>query len=84
MFTSTFHGVALSLAFQKQFISVVEDKQIKIKELLKKFKLENRIVKNENDLENLINTPVDYILINNDLEKERKHCREIMDGFLQL
>lgn len=84
VFTSTFHGVALSLAFQKQFISVVEDKQIKINELLKKFKLENRIVKNEDDLETLINTLVDYNLLNNDLEKERKHCRKIMDGFLQL
>lgn len=63
--TSSFHGIAFSLIFRKQFVyfpllSSFKRGNDRITDLLKLVGLEDRIVYNENDCYRVINTPINY------------------------
>lgn len=83
VFTNTFHGVALSIVFQKQFVAAVKEKQTKVVEMLRTLQLEERIVTQERELTDLTNKMIDYDTVNRYLDEERKRCSAVMDYFLE-
>ena len=60
--TDSFHGVAFSIIFHKQFCVIANEKrgQSRIESLLSLFQLENRLIASYSDLESVIDTPIDY------------------------
>jgi hypothetical protein len=70
--TDTFHGAVLSIKFNKQFASFVRPSNFnKLHFLLERFGLENRIVSQTNDFKKILSTPVNWDVINHEIEKER-------------
>lgn len=71
--TNTFHGTVFAILYRKQFVSFV-DKNIKIKELLKYFQLEDRMVNEYMTVEQIcgiLDSKISYDLIENILIKSR-------------
>lgn len=76
--TDSFHGLAFSLIFNKQFIVLCADdkKFARLRSLLKLVKLDDRYVESKEDLIariDMINTPIDYSRVNSLLEREREY-----------
>lgn len=61
--TATFHGTALSINFNKQFVACVEGSE-KLKSLLQEFSLEDRIVTEERTILDLFCCEIDYNPVN--------------------
>ena len=71
--TNTYHGTAFAINFNKQFITFSCGRN-KISELLRQFGLEDRDCssKSEEEIMRILDTPIDYSSINDDLEQMRK------------
>ncbi len=70
--TDSFHGTAFSINLNKQFIIIFPDKfSTRIKSILKLTGLENRIAKDEFDLD-IVNNIIDYDKVNNIISNERE------------
>lgn len=69
--TDSFHGVAFSIIFHKQFCVIANEKrgQSRIQSLLKIFQLEDRLITSYSDLESVIDRPIDYDAV--DLKKKQ-------------
>ncbi len=75
--TTSFHGTAFSILFNKNFYSFIGDKERRITWLLKKLGLENRMIGNINAI---TLEDIDYGNVNEIIEKERKAAyRYLMD-----
>lgn len=62
--TNSFHGTVFSILYQKQFICGLHGTRNKrIYSLLSQLNLDNRVLRNVEDLKLLINTPIDYSLV---------------------
>lgn len=61
--TATFHGTALSINFNKQFVACVEGSE-KLKLLLQEFHLEERTVTETQTISDLFNCEIDYNPVN--------------------
>ena len=75
--TDSFHGLALSLIFNKQFLVLCADERkfTRLESLLRLVGLENRYVKSYHDFEVMkmeLLKPIDYSNINKILDSERK------------
>ena len=68
--TNSFHGVAFSLALKKQFICL--DSDCRKENLLKEFKLTDRLSKHPSDIRRLLE--IDYQIINEQISKQRKEA----------
>jgi len=82
--TDSFHGLALSLLFNKQFIVLCADEQkfTRLSSLLRLVKLENRFVKSYSDFENRkfdLLKHIDYSMVNKILESERRRYQLYID-----
>lgn len=82
IYTDSFHGVVFSIIFHKQFIVFERSEEglsmnSRLKTLLKKFNLENRIYndKNKDDLKQKIN----YSKVDDIISKEQKRVKEFLD-----
>lgn len=86
VFTDSFHGSAFSIIFQRQFCVFERDKNTKtsknsrLYDLLDKFDLSNRLIKNIKNVEDILRQEIDYKKVNAILEKERA----ISDNFLRV
>lgn len=71
--TDSFHGTALSINLNKKFFVLCNEgsTEYRKKELLEKFKLENRIIKNYRELLNRLDEKIDYESVNYLIEKNR-------------
>jgi len=69
--TNTFHGSVFSLIFNKKFVSFGKEKQ-KVRHLLEKFALEERLVEPGEDFLCLLNQEIDYSEVNHKIEIERE------------
>ena len=69
----SFHGTALSINLNKKFFVLCNEgsTEYRKKELLEKFKLENRIIKNYRELLNRLDEKIDYESVNYLIEKNR-------------
>ncbi len=84
IFTDSFHGAAFSIIFQKQFCVFERDKNNKtsknsrLYDLMAKFQLSNRMIKNIENVDNILNKEIDYKEVDAILEKERIASREFL------
>lgn len=75
--TDSFHGVAFSILFQKQFITLpaIPDRFERIESLLAMLNLSDRIVKSESDLlekKEILLSPIDYRIVAPIISEKRK------------
>lgn len=72
--TDTFHGCVMSIKFNKQFVALVrESNRQKMSSLLNQFELGSRMCESFESLAEIMSTPIDFKLVNNHLEKERRN-----------
>ncbi|WP_256013243.1 polysaccharide pyruvyl transferase family protein [Desertivirga xinjiangensis] len=70
----SFHGCIFSIIFNKPFIALgnAERGMTRFVSLLKLFSLEERLITNAEDINlDLINSPIDWVKVNEDLEEQR-------------
>ena len=85
VFTDSFHGSAFSIIFQKQFCVFERDKNTKtsknsrLYDLLAKFELSDRLIRDINCAGNVLDKKIDYGKVNSVLERERV----VSDRFLK-
>lgn len=78
--TSSFHGTAFSLIFNKQFVTVAHPTAgSRQRDLLTRIGLSDRIVSSVNDLPT---TSIDYSIINKRLEQERRKSLDFLEHAL--
>lgn len=76
--TDSFHGVAFSIIFKKQFVAIGNQKRglSRFVSILKMFGLENRLILTENfsvdNLENIFKNKIDYNAVDAILKEEQK------------
>ena len=84
--TPSFHGLAFSLIYKKQFIIVAEDfkRTTRITDLLEQLGLRDRFFTNVDDVlkSNVLNTPIDYTIVSNKLEKLRNKSIDFLRSSL--
>ena len=78
---SSFHGTVFSLLFRKNFYSVSGQNMDRIQTLLRKVGLEKRIVKNATELDY---TPINYELVQHNLDTERVIAEEYITSVINL
>lgn len=77
--TETFHGTVLSIKCNKQFAAIVRDSnRNKMLDLLSKFGLEDRASEIK-QLNNVLETPIDYSTVNEIVKKERERAIEYLN-----
>jgi len=71
--TDSFHGMVFSIIFQKPFIAIANNKRgrSRFTSLLGMFGLQNRLVETWEEAEALLQTPIDYKLVQDKLDKRR-------------
>ena len=85
--TDSFHGLALSLVFNKQFLVLCADEKkfTRLSSLLRQVKLEKRYVRSYSDFlerKNELLAPIDYSIVNSILDREkRRYSQFILQTF---
>lgn len=75
--TNSFHGLALSIILNKEFwVTLNENRNTRIINLLEKLNLSNRIVE---DIEKISKKEIDYLNVNKILEKEIEKSKNFLD-----
>lgn len=86
--TDTFHGSIISIITHQNFVSLVRSSGYgnfeKMTDLLKRLKLDDRIIENMNDLDDFFNQDIDYTTADPVIEKERKHTYDYLQGEIEL
>ena len=88
--TDTFHGTVFSIKNNKQFVSIVRNgtesnygNSEKLVDLLKTFKLEDRELKDINELDEKIKKAIDYKAVNQKILEEKKKAKEYILNFVE-
>lgn len=77
--TDTFHGTVMSIKYNRSFATLVRGMNSnKLSFLLEQFNLSERKVSNLNDLDKILDTPIDYSPINKKIEEEKLHTKEYL------
>lgn len=81
---SSFHGTAFAINFNKPFITVSPDRfSNRVEDLLSMVGLTNRLIQGTGEnIENLVNEPMDFYKANSVLEEERKKSFDFIDSQL--
>lgn len=88
VFTDSFHGSVFSIIFSKDFCVFERDQNNKVSknsrlyDLLDKFNLSNRLVRSQEELEDCLQTRIDYNLVARLLEEYRADSRAFLDTAL--
>ena len=79
--TDSFHGTAFSINFNKNFVVLSNHYrgQSRLLSILSLFGLENRLVNNDAEAKNILQTPIDWNRINKVLEMERKKSMDYLN-----
>ena len=78
--TTSFHGTAFSIIFEKEFYSVLREgyRTERFESLLAKLNINKRLIIKEEDSKNI--PPIDYELVRKQLEKEKeKSCNYLLE-----
>ena len=75
--TDTFHGAIFSANFNKKFVVLNRNKN-KVNEFLDLAGIKSRIVNDENDLIDVLQSPIDYRIANMKLESLRMHSLDFL------
>lgn len=77
--TDTFHGSVFSIKYNKQFCTIVREmNNQKLTYLLKQFGLEDRIVNEMQNIEDIMDSPIEWQPVNKKIEEEKKHSLEYL------
>ena len=80
--TDTFHGSVMSLITNANFVAKIRGNKNKLYDLLTRFNLTERIIENFDNLENILNTEIDYKEVNDSIfsfrEKSIAYIRECL------
>lgn len=80
--TDTFHGTIMSVITHRPFVSVVRESGYgnseKLVDLLKRLKLESRIIGSMNELPGMLEKKIDYSITNDVINAERQKTREYL------
>jgi polysaccharide pyruvyl transferase WcaK-like protein len=78
--TSTFHGTIFSIKYEKQFITLPNISiNNKIEYILKISGLKNRILQNQSDTEKLLDSPINYKIINRKISKHIMESKKYLE-----
>lgn len=81
--TDTFHGTVFSIKYNKNFCTLIrESNQEKLNDLLQRFDLENRIVNKPSELENILDSPIDYEKPNEKIKQEKEKAIQYLQSHL--
>ena len=82
--TDSFHGTVFSIIFNKPFICLGNEGRgsARFDSLLGLFGLENRLIDDYSKIEEVINTPIDWKLVNSILEEKRKNSLSFIENAL--
>ena len=89
IFTDSFHGSVFSIIFEHQFCVFERDKHThtsknsRLYDLLDKFNLSNRMVKNIADFNEISNIQINYNNVNDILEKEKEYSKSFLSNALK-
>lgn len=82
--TDTFHGAIFSIRYADRFGIILRDSnKNKLQDLIERFKVENHLIKKENDVERIYNLDKNTDYISKKIELERKRTIEYLDGNLK-
>lgn len=85
--TDTFHGTILSVITHQQFVSVVREcgygNSQKLKDLLERLQLVNRIVPTMRELSQMMETKINYDITDKIIKDERRHTRDYLEQWLK-
>ena len=77
--TDTFHGSVFSIKYNKQFCTIVREmNNQKLTYLLEQFGLVSRIVTDMKKLEDLMDSPISWLPVNEKIEEEEKRSLEYL------
>lgn len=80
--TNSFHGLAFSINLEKQFLVVPRNEfNSRIESLLRLTGLENRMF-SMNQVDYVVDTPIDYVPVRLILEKERNRAQSFLEDYL--
>ncbi len=84
LITDSFHGTAFAINLNTQFVEVLPNNNTgtRNQSILKLTNLENRILKNENDIE-LASIPIDFVPVNQIIEFERKRSLKLLRNMIE-
>lgn len=78
--TDTFHGTVFSIKYNKKFVSLIrESNKQKLGDLLKQFKLYDRVVFNRSTLEAVMEKLIDYKKVNSVIHDEQEKSKIYLD-----
>lgn len=81
--TDTFHGSVFSLKFNKQFCTLVRKmNNQKLTYLLKQFELSSRIINDLDNLDAVMDAPINYSLVNKKIAEERERSIQYLREYL--
>ena len=84
--TDTFHGTIMSVITHRQFATVIRESGYgnsqKMTDLLSRLHLENRILAMMDDLSQMIETQIDYSLIDELISEERQKTQEYLEWWI--
>jgi hypothetical protein len=85
--TDTFHGTILSIITNRNFATIIRSKGYgnveKLSDLLNRLNLINRSIDKIEDLNILLNIPIEYSKTNEIIKKERKHSYDYLKGEIE-
>lgn len=78
--TDSFHGTVFSIIFNKPFIVIPNESRgnTRIESILKLCNLQSRFYKKENNIHDIINTPIDWDKVNDIISDERQRCISLL------
>lgn len=81
--TDTFHGSVLSLITESDFVVMVRGNSNKLENLLQEYDLTSRIFKNENECKKILETKINYEIVNSKIESYRKKSKDFLNSALE-
>lgn len=89
VFTDSFHGVALSINLEKQFVVFERDSKksgasmnSRIYDILELFKIRDRLISNIDKLDQILSEKINYSVVSNILKEERIKSEEFLKSAL--
>lgn len=87
VFTSSFHGVVFCLIFHKNFVYIPLKGELskgngRVLSLLKMIHLENKVLCNKEEIDKLINSPIDWDIIMEVLEEQKTYSFDYLSTIL--
>ena len=81
--TDTFHGSVFAIKYNKPFCTIIRNMNSqKLSCLLKQFGLEDRIVNDVSRMQTILDTPIDYLPVDRQLEMEREKAIQYLTAEL--